>query len=191
MNNNFTYLLFLIFIINFSCSSNKNFKKRIQKQTIIIDDRLGIISVRFNKKVKNLYDPEIINDRFTYVHKQHRPLGIHITSYRYILVNNKDTMSIDLPMMHYMHNYFFDNIKFKKGNYKIDLDMVVYSKSNNTLDIPIKKGKEIFKHNETLLNTKVIYKPSYEFKGKTVLLKNIDFDYYDLKSDFVIIETKK
>ena len=175
--------------IQYSCVSNKNAANNVNE--VLIEDENQIIGFSFTKNIKNprLFETytEIINVGNYIFYEGVQAWGdVPFITYAYTFVNKKDTMEIRISHLYYKTNYFFDNIKFKKGkfNLKINWNKREYDKTYS------KKGIDIFKNKETLLNTKIVYKPYGTFKGKTKKLKDIEFEYFSFDNKDITLEEK-
>ena len=117
-------LYFILFLIGvqYSCVSNKNVDSNPVNE-VFIEEGNQIIGFSFTKKIKNphLFEtiPEMINVDNYIFYEGHQPNAIPFVTYGYTFVNKKDTMEIRTSDLYYKTNYFFDNIKFKKGSFHL------------------------------------------------------------------------
>jgi len=191
MNKIYYYTVFigLLLFIN-TCKSNKEIISNSTNNIIYSENETHIICFTFSQKIDSIL---YYNSTHKMIYKNTsvcavagRPFvfGSSGVTHWFSFVKSKDTMEIEFNS-HFRINYCFNNFKFKKGKYKIEFNN---EKMQND-EIYTKKGKEIFNDNEILLNTTVIYNPYGDFKGKTVKLKNLEFEYYDYKQkDFTLIK---
>jgi len=179
----------ILFILglNYCCISNKTLKTKSVNNKIYSEKQAHITVFNFLDTIDTIlyYDKnnKLVNNKHVICAVEGMPLvnGFNGVKHWFSFVKKKDTMEI-IFFSDNRTNYLFDNIKFKQGHYKL------HYQNNRT---QIKTGKDIYSNNKTLLDTKVIYKPYNNFKGKTVELKNIEFEYYDFKQkDFTLEKIK-
>jgi len=191
MNKIYYYTFFVsLLLFIYTCRSNKEITSNDKNNIIYSENKTHIICFIFSQKIDSIL---YYNSPHKMIYKNTgvctvagRPftLGSSGVTHWFSFVKSKDTMEIEFNS-HFRINYCFNNIIFKKGKYKIEFN----NKKMRNDEIYTKQGKEIFKNEETLLNTTVIYNPYGDFKGKTVKLKDLEFEYYDYKQkDFTLIK---
>jgi len=184
---------FFVLLLLFSCISYQKSLDKNNNPTLYFEGYPHLIVFSFDKKVESVNRNEILHFENKYIFKGETQVDmIPASKYHFTFVSNKkDTMEIK-SILGFSYNYYFSNMKFKKGNYKLVFD--TYYRD----DILIKKGKKIFSNSETFLNTEIVhYSRSYKntktlldtIYNDTIRLKDIDFEYYDYKQkDFTLIK---
>lgn len=176
-----------LFII--SCIPQKNIVNKTKHSILYIEDHRHLIAFRFNNFVSNRNS--IINNKKLKVFIGGDQVDmLSAGKYEFIFISeNNDTMNVK-SILNFNYNYYFDDIKFKKGSYKLEYN--IYDRN----DKRVLKGERVFSRNEALLNTKIVffsrdYFSQETFKdtifNDTIWVKDVKFDYYDFKQkDFTL-----